>query len=628
MLHRPPPGLFTNRGFMLLWAAYGVSAMGDHIAELAVLKQLNAVEDQNITRMYAMILFVFMAPFFLLGPFNGMLADRLPRRGIMVFADIIRALIFFNFAFLFTTFSPYGEFGVLIPFLIVGIFAALFSPARLSLLPNLIEPDQLVRANAMTGGLGVIATMCATLIGGYLADAYEPQIAFNVDAVTFLGSVVLLLMIRVPPKSRGQSQAGGLTEGVRYVLTHRRVVQLIAMAIIVWLSGSAIRSTVPALVYQVYGKTEYFQISLFLAALGLGILLGSLILTGLGHALRSEVALSWSMMGIGLSVLGVALSVFLPLPANVAYIVGLISVVFSGLFGAGVMASYNALLQRIVPNRLRGRVFGLADLCTMSGLLLATGTLGIPRWSNLDAWIGWILLAMAVLTGTAGLISLMVRLRSGRFGVSLGFWRNFIEFYSKWWFRLKREGICTVPSEGAVIVVSNHVTPIDPLLLIASTPNRILSFMVAEEYSNLRFGRYFTRLAECIPVSRSGEDTAATRAALRHLKKSKALGIFIEGRIAQPGETLEPKDGPALLALRTGTTVVPAFISGTHYTEDVTRSFFIRHNARVRFGKPVDLSPYMTGRPDKETVSQVSQLLMDRIRELGRPVPYQTSDTS
>ena len=61
--------------------------------------------------------------------------------------------------------------------MIVGIFAALFSPARAALLPTLIKDDQLVRANAMISGLGVIATMIAVAIGGKLADLYAFDIS-------------------------------------------------------------------------------------------------------------------------------------------------------------------------------------------------------------------------------------------------------------------------------------------------------------------------------------------------------------------------------------------------------------------------------------------------------------------
>ena len=74
-----PENIFRNRGFILLFAAYGVSAMGDHISEIAVLKWMDASNAPNITQLQAMITFMFMLPFFVLGPINGMLADQIGR---------------------------------------------------------------------------------------------------------------------------------------------------------------------------------------------------------------------------------------------------------------------------------------------------------------------------------------------------------------------------------------------------------------------------------------------------------------------------------------------------------------------------------------------------------------------
>jgi len=121
----------------------------------------------------------------------------------------------------------------------------------------------------------------------------------------------------------------------------------------------------------------------------------------------------------------------------------------------------------------------------------------------------------------------------------------------------------------------------------------------------------------CVPIKRDGHDVAGTKAALRHLKAGKSLGIFPEGRIPAPGEVLEPKEGAAMLALRTNAVVVPAHISGTRYSDTVLAAFFRRHYARVRFGKPIDLSEYRGTRPSKEAVGQVAKLLMREIRALG-----------
>lgn len=618
---QPEAGLFTNRAFMLLWAAYGISAMGDHISEMAVLSFMDAMHSPELTRLQAMITFMFMFPFFVLGPFNGILADRLPRRAIMVFADVVRAVLMLNFALLLGWFSPWGTVWTFMPLLIVGVFAALFSPARSALLPNLIREDQLVRANAMTSGLGVIATMLAVAIGGYLADRYRPQVSFTIDAATFVASAVLLMLIRVPAgrTTRASTHAGpaALAEATTYIWRHRRVAQLIAVALVVWACGATVRSTIPAMVRDVYQRHEYFEMTLFQARLGAGMLTGALILTALGDALRSEIAITWSLLGIALSIGLLAATALVPMPVGLAYHLGGASIILSGVFAAGVMSSYNALLQRIVPDRLRGRLFGLTDLVTMAGLLTATGLIGIPRWGNIDRWIGWMLLGVTAVVLATAVASLWIRLKSGRLPAGRRFWWNLNEFYCKWWFRLRRDGPCTIPAEGPVIVVANHTCGIDPLLLIAGTPHRLIGFLIAEEYSRIPIAGRLIRMIGCVPVRRDGHDAAGTRAALRHLREGNVLGIFIEGGIPEPGEVREPKLGAAMLALHSGALIVPAHISGTRYDENIAWSFLRRHKARVRFGKPIDLGRYWIPSGDKEALRKASYKLLERIRALA-----------
>ncbi|MBN1489368.1 MAG: MFS transporter, partial [Phycisphaerae bacterium] len=152
---RAPESVFHNRNFMLLWCAYGVSALGDHLSEMALLKTQDALNAGNLTQLLAKITFVFMLPFFVLGPVTGLLADRLPRRGLMIAADLIRAAIMFCFAWLVATSEAWGPWGPYLPLGLVGVFAAVFSPARAALLPTLIRPRQLIEANATMSGLGV-----------------------------------------------------------------------------------------------------------------------------------------------------------------------------------------------------------------------------------------------------------------------------------------------------------------------------------------------------------------------------------------------------------------------------------------------------------------------------------------
>lgn len=633
---RQPQGspfeLIRNRNFVLLWCAYGVSAMGDHLSEMAILKTQDAASvEVPVTQIDARMTFLFFVPFFLLSPVTGWLADRLPRRGLMIAADLVRCVVMLSFVMLMAWAQPLGSWGPFLPLLLVGAFAAMFSPARSALLPTLIRRDQLVRANGMISGLGVIATMTAIMIGADLINRYQdPRLVFRLDAATYFVSAILLWMLR-PPSQHGQAgRRAGVREtirelagGFRYALCHRRVRELLAIAALIWFCGPLVKCVIPAIVRDAYGYVDDYQaIGIYRVVLAIGFILGAVLITTLGGALRSEIAITWGLFGIASGIVLFAVSVFLPVAPFTRAVIGAVGLVLAGLFGCVVMASFNALLQRIVPDRFRGRIFGVKDLCTTGALLSATGLLGLPEGTRVDRWVGYILIGVAVATFAAGFITLKVRISRSPQVSRLTVVQHLNEFLAKFWWRFRRIGPSTVPREGPVIITANHACPADPLFLSAAVMYRPISFLVAAEYTNWPLARWFMRLVECIPVRREDRDTGATKQAIRHLRDGKALGIFIEGRMVSPGEKVEPKDGVAMLALKTGTTVIPAHISGTIPREGIVAGLLTRHHARARFGPPVDLSEFAGKKPDRDALRAATQRIFAAIQNLAPP-PHQ-----
>ncbi|NOX59453.1 MAG: MFS transporter [Planctomycetes bacterium] len=614
--------LLRNRNFILLWFAYFVSAIGDHLSEMAILSTQGALgEDVDIAPLMARMLFVFFVPFLLFGPMMGWLADRFPRRRIMIGADIARMILMCGFAWLIAKLAPLSPtWGPYLPLLLIGIFAAMFSPARSALLPTLIRNDQLVEANALIRGVGIVATAISAALGGWLAD-HHALLAFEIDAGTFAVSAVLVFMIVVPPADRRVevSRAKFLPQvlaGVRYVSCHRRVGQLVVIGTIYWFSAAVVNSVLPAIVKGAYGQSTFTEIQFFRIFLVVGMVLGAGALFILKDALRSETAITWCLNGAGMGGVLLALSTLSWWPNTVAYAIGVVAIVIVGFFGSALIASYNALLQRIVPDRFRGRVYGVLDVCTMSGLLLACGLLGIPQWPHLDQWCGAIAAVVGILLMTAGMASLVFRYRSQLDSMPLAMTRTFNELWCRFWYHHRCIGACTIPREGPVIVTSNHTAPPDPLMIYASCSFRRISFMTAREYMDFPVFKWFVRMVECIPVNRDGQDTAATREAMRRLKNGDALGIFIEGGIPDPGEVKEPKNGVALLALRTGAPVVPIHIAGNVFREGIAAGFFARHRAEVRYGNPVDLSEF-SKKPTREELDAATKKIHNAILALA-----------
>ena len=628
-----PASIFRNRNFILLWCAYTASALGDHLSEMAILYMQDATHRADSTRISAIMLFSFFLPYFLLGPVMGWLADRLPRKWTMIAADLIRAAFMFSltavFALVFTayadsnwraqlaathSFPSLSPWLYAMPLLITGIFAAMFSPSRAAMLPTLIRQDQIVRGNGLMNAMGPIASIASFLIGAKIVEAFQqdgPRFSFLADAATFLASASLLLFI-VPPRRRVSAVARSrgkqsLSEGFRYCRSHRRVIELIAFTVVFWSAASAVRSVIPALVGHIGG--EVGDIAYFNAALGIGMLLGAMTLALLGDTLKSDLAIGWSFVGAGLAVIWLAVVWLLPI-GDVGCYVGMF---FTGVFGSGVLVSANALLQKVVPDCFRGRVFGVKDVVSMGGLLLATGFLGIPEWRNIDDYVPWILAVVGAGLLASGITATVVRLKRGRFGPFLTFCKNLSEFYCRLWSRARRVGICTLPLEGPVILAANHNSTLDPFVLTVCSPNRVPGFMIAAEFAKIPIFRRLIEAMECVPVTRSGVDTASVKAALRHLAAGKLLGIFPQGGVQDPAEPPKVREGVGMLALRSGATVIPACISGIKYSDGVFAPFLRRHHAVVRFGKPIDLSPWKGREKDRTAYREVAEHIMERI---------------
>ena len=639
-----PAGLLRNSNFILLWLAYGISAFGDHLSELGLMRELQVEQSGRQVQTQALMTFLFFAPFFACGWLAGTVADRLPRRIVMIAADLARAAIVLSLPLWVEwqvrsrgeTLGQGDLFVALLPLLALGVFASFFSPARQALLPQVVRQDQLVQANSISSGLGTIAAMLSNMVGGVLAGI-SPRLNFMTDAATFVASAVLVGGIRVPSSRRGRTagketgtegdkekashgEPGAPTDaaqesfgrmvvqGVRYVRMHRRVAELILLAAMFWTAAAVFTSVLPSVVFRRY-HLDYAWLGGMRGTLAGGMLLGAILLTLLGDRIRSELVNLIAMVGAGVSLIGFAwadrVSVGMPLAILV------------GISGSMLLISVNTMLQRIVSNRWRGRVFGIADVATMAGLLAATGLLGLWPIRNLDGLVPQILTVLGILMVAMGIA--MHRMQSRRLHLrpwQLLVWR-INEFYCKWWLRAKRDGPCTVPPAGPAILAANHTSYVDPLVLYATGPQRLISFMVAKEYCDMPVLGRLLRGIGSVPTTRSGQDLPATREAIRQLHEGRLVGIFPQGRIELPDEQVEARGGIVLLALHSRVPVIPVHISGTRHSESAAWSFLRRHRVRIRYGKPIDLSAWYDKPLDKELRDQLGRIILQKIRGAG-----------
>lgn len=183
--------------------------------------------------------------------------------------------------------------------------------------------------------------------------------------------------------------------------------------------------------------------------------------------------------------------------------------------------------------------------------------------------------------------------------------------------RVYLQSPCPIPDRGAGIVVCNHISGLDPLLL-QSAIRRPVIWMMASEYYESKLLNWLFRAVQAIPVQRSGRDMAATRAALRHLEQGHIVGIFPEGRIETSRELLPFHTGVAMMAHRAGVPIYPAYLEGTNRGMEMIEAFVNPNDVRLRFGGPMQLP----GRAEKPDLVQETARVQEVVSKLRSAMVY------
>ena len=183
------------------------------------------------------------------------------------------------------------------------------------------------------------------------------------------------------------------------------------------------------------------------------------------------------------------------------------------------------------------------------------------------------------------------------------------------YFRLERRGGQHVPLTGPLLMVSNHVSLLDPPVVGAAAP-RPLYFLAKEELFRVPLLGRLIYAVNSRPVRRDGSDVRALKTALRLLGEGKAILIFPEGTRGRGGRLGEGKPGAGMLAVMSGAAVVPVHVSGTERALPRGRALPRPAKVRVAFGPPLHFKPG-TGDTRKESYREASAEMMRAIAQLG-----------
>ena len=173
-------------------------------------------------------------------------------------------------------------------------------------------------------------------------------------------------------------------------------------------------------------------------------------------------------------------------------------------------------------------------------------------------------------------------------------------------YRVKVVGKENLPKEGAFILCGNHRSYLDPLLIVTNCKRKV-RFVAKQELKDHIITRLAVYFFDAIYVKRETKDVGAMKEVLKTLKNGEGIGIFPEGTRNGLAKGVQAKNGVSYFALNSDAVVIPVGIKGE------LKPF---HKITLTYGKPIDISEYKKDKKNKESIEEVTKIIMERIVEL------------
>jgi len=613
--------LLKTRRFAPFFVTQFLGAFNDNLYKNALIVLLTfhaaswtTLEPELLTNLAAGI---FILPFFLFSATAGQLADKFDKAKMARLVKVLEMLIMAVAGVGFFLQSLEVLLGALF---LLGVHSTLFGPVKYAILPQHLREDELVGGNALIESGTFVAILIGTLAGGLLAGAgghpgWGAMAGFAVAAAGFVASWSIPAAPAPAPELKVNLNLFSETWNNIGFARRERVVFLAILGISwFWLYGALFLAQFPVFAKKVLGGDET-SVTLLLAIFTVGIGLGSMLCEKLSG---KQVEIGLVPFGsIGLTLFGCDLFFASPtvMPAGVPLAMGHLLAqpgnwrVFFDLFGLGVFGGFfivplYVLIQLRSAPEHRARIIAanniLNALFMVVGALVAAGLLGkgvtIPE-----------LFGMAAVCNA--LVAIYIYSLVPEFLLRFFAWLLVHTIY-----RLEKKGVENIPEEGPAILVCNHVSYVDSLV-ISSACRRPIRFVMDHHIFNTRGIGFIFRHMRAIPIAPAKEDAALMEAAFdevaRALEAGDLVAIFPEGGLTTNGELQAFRPGIQRIVGRTPVPVIPMALRGlwgSFFSRRGGAAMAVRSNLRpfsaigLSVGEPVA--------PEKATPEHLRELVL------------------
>ncbi len=512
---------------------------------------------------------LFILPFFLFSATAGQLADKHDK------ASVARLVKVFEIGIMLVAGAGFlrGSTPLLLAGVVaMGVHSTLFGPVKYSILPQHLREEELVGGN----GLIEMGTFIAILLGTILAGIY---MGFGEDGIHFVAATVLCVAVigysasRAVPKAPPPSPELKIDwnpftaswRSLSYARENRAVLNSILGISWFWFYGAVFLNAIPTYAKYALGAGEQV-VTVLLVCFSVGVGTGSLLCERMSGS-KIEIGLV-PFGAIGLTIFPVVLAVASPweeVPGGDLDALGflaqphapfiVVSLVMIGLFAGFYIVPLFALVQKRSAKEHRSQIIAANNIVNAFFMVAAAILSTLLRRNGVN-FPGLFLVTAAL----NGVVAIYIFNLVPEFLMRFLVWMLMVTMY-----RLDRKGIEKIPDEGAAVLVCNHVSFVDAMVISAAC-RRPIRFVMYHRIFKIPVLSFVFKTARAIPIAPRHEDEQMMQRAFDEialaLSEGELVCIFPEGKITFHGQMNEFKKGVERILERTPVPVYPLALSG------------------------------------------------------------------
>ncbi|MBN1787297.1 MAG: MFS transporter [Sedimentisphaerales bacterium] len=604
-------GTKTGISFKWLNATQFLGALNDNIFKLLtilfLIKLQGASSASNITALAGAI---FVVPFLLFAAFAGKLADQFSKRNIIIWTKGTEVGVMTLGCIAFLMGSTFGLYAVLF---LMAAQSTFFAPAKYGVIPELVETEQLSKANGSLEALTYLAIVIGTALGPFLSQVTDGNFILMGTiciVVAALGFATSFLIERTPAAGASGKASifflRDIWQTMRSIRKDRDLfLAVIASAYFLLIGGFIYSNLIPYGIRHL-GLSEVQSGYLFvITATGIGI--GALLA---GRLSGRNVEFGVVPLGaIGMTAASVWLG-FIP-GLYVTFVLVFIMGASAGLF----IVPIHTFIQFQSPAAQRGQILAASNFLGWVGVLFASGLIYLfaSVW-KLSASQMFVILGLMTVIPTLATITLLPDFLV----------RFLCILLTRFCYSIKIYGIENVPINKSALLVCNHVSWVDALI-VASTQQRRVRFIMEKRFYNKWWLKPIVKLMRVIPISAKDSPkkiVASLRDARSAMDEGYLVCIFAEGMVTRSGMMGRFKSGFERIIKNSDYEIIPVYLGG------LWGSIFSYYSGKIlstlprRFPYPVSIHfgrPLPTNSSASEIRQKVAELSCDYFDSLKSP---------